>query len=272
MTRGILVGLFLLSSGVARADTLADLRTKLTTLDGNDSVRGTITLQVSNQTGEGKKASRHEGKAQVNFTAGEEGLSLTWDLAHLDAAAGKKAPAKDATQTEDGEEPPSRQAMRDLNPAAIHGLVSTSRGMLHKLENAELLDETTEMVDGRALRRVRLKLNPTLSEKQRKYLKELNATASLWLDAEGWPVRAESNAKIRFRAFLVVGFESEEQEEFRFARVGQRLLTTHHKKHSVGTGAGEEFDRTAETTVTVQDRTTMAERPATATEPDVLTR
>ena len=84
-----------------------------------------------------------------------------------------------------------------------------------------------------------------------KYVKEIEARAKIWLGADGVPVAAERRVKTGGRAFLVVTFESEERESFRFAHVGDRLVVVRHELDRHDQGAGERSARKSTTSLEV---------------------
>jgi len=61
----------------------------------------------------------------------------------------------------------------------------------------------------------------------------------IWLDAGGVPMGAEQKVRVRGKALLVISFQSEQRDEFRFARVGDRLVTVRHLHEGSGSGGGE---------------------------------
>ena len=89
------------------------------------------------------------------------------------------------------------------------------------------------------MRLLSFKVEPKMRARDRKYVKELEATAKIWLDSSGIPIGAEQNVKVKGKALLVISFQSEQHDEYRFARIGERLVTLSHNHQDSGSGAGE---------------------------------
>jgi hypothetical protein len=64
-------------------------------------------------------------------------------------------------------------------------------------------------------------------------------TARLWLGADGLPAALETQFHARGRALLVISFETNQKEEFRFARTGRRLVVTRHLQEIQSSGGGQ---------------------------------
>lgn len=92
---------------------------------------------------------------------------------------------------------------------------------------------------GKPATRLQLKLTPKLSKQNQKYVKEMVATASVWVGGDGLPLAAETQVHMKGRALLVISFEQDQKESFQFARVGNRLVVTRHSQESSGSGGGE---------------------------------
>ena len=74
----------------------------------------------------------------------------------------------------------------------------------------------------------------------RKYLRNIDATGTLWMDEAGWPVHFEQDTRVTVRIFLVVGFELTQYDDFRFRRFGDRLVAVRHDARRSGAGGGEQ--------------------------------
>ncbi|NTV76041.1 MAG: hypothetical protein HGA66_17780 [Holophaga sp.] len=143
-------------------------------------------------------------------------------------------------RTEDPEKTtPTREAMAGLDALSLQNYFDPGPQLLQDLDKATLLEERPDTLDGRSLKLLSLKLEPRLGARDRKYVKELDATAKVWVDAEGLPVAAETRVKVRGKALLVISFSSEQHDAYRFARVNGRLVTVHHLHESSGSGGGE---------------------------------
>jgi hypothetical protein len=137
-----------------------------------------------------------------------------------------------------------------LRVAELQEYLNAAGSLLRLLDQAQLLGATAAEWQGAPVRLLKFKLTPTLREKDKKYIKQLDATASLWIGADGLPVAAETRVYVKGRAFLVISFESDEREQFQFARAGDRLVTLRHVRDARGSGGGESHAQ--QTTATLQ--------------------
>ena len=78
-----------------------------------------------------------------------------------------------------------------------------------------------------------------LPEQQRKYVKEFDATVSIWIAADGTPLASATHTTVKGRAFVVVSFEAVDDDSHTYGVVGDRLLTLRSEKHNTSSGAGE---------------------------------
>lgn len=229
-----------------QADTLGELKAKLDTLQGGAPLKAEVRL-ASTAKAEGDNGSA-EAKASIGVEEGPQGLRITWP-SELIAKLG----AENIAKAKDPEvKTPTRAAVEELDTTSVYEYLHAAEVLQRRLEQASFLGETQEVRDGVSLRKLAFKLTPKLREKDKKYVKELTASATIWLGADGVPVAAESKIHVRGRALLVISFESEESESFAFANVGGRLVVTQHQKESKGSGAGEKSERKATTVLAVE--------------------
>ena len=134
---------------------------------------------------------------------------------------------------------PTRDVMASLDVPGIEEYFNSAEKLLQDLDQAKLVEERADTLDGRALRLLTFTLEPRMSQRERKYIKELEATAKVWIDPEGTPVAAEEFMRVKGRAFVVISFKSEQKNEYRFTRVGNRLVTSRHQHDNSGSGGGE---------------------------------
>jgi hypothetical protein len=111
--------------------------------------------------------------------------------------------------------------------------------LLRVLEGAVLVEARQEPFNGVQARCLVLKLNPKLSALNRKYVKDLQSSCKVWLGPDGMPLAITEDLKARGRVFLVIGFVHTESAERRFARLGNRLVTTYRRSEIAESGGGE---------------------------------
>jgi hypothetical protein len=227
--------LLLLTATSLRANALADLQGTLQRLPGHAPVAATIEFAFADSTGDEKKPVTTEGRAVAAVALDAEGLRIRWSPEQLAAAmreqgegAGKpNAPA------------PTLQAMGRLGAPQIHDYLNASRGLLHRLETATLLGEHSVDWNKQAARLLTFKIEPPLSDEDKKVIKEIDATAKVWIAADGTPLAAESTLRLKGRVMMVIGFEHTEKEQFTFACVGDRLVVTAHQREAADDGGGQ---------------------------------
>lgn len=228
-----LLGLSALSP--LRADTLSDLKARLGKLKGSEPLRASVERQIWSRSGDEKKPVVTQGKATAWVEENPQGLKLFWSRDQIHQAA-QEAKAREADPEKTT---PTREAMSSLDALGFDDYFNSAAKMLLDLDQATLTEERTDTFDGKPARLLILKLAPRLSQRDRKYIKELEAGAKLWLDGEGMPVAAEDSVKVKGRAMMVITFASEQKNQFRFTRIGNRLVTLHHQFESSGSGGGE---------------------------------
>ncbi|WP_306599076.1 hypothetical protein [Geothrix sp. 21YS21S-2] len=217
------------------ADGLDALRARLQKPAGAEALKASVQLESWNRRGDEKKPVISQGRATAWAECGPQGIRLSWGRDLL-AQALQEA----RLRTEDPEKTtPTREAMAGLDALSLQNYFDPGPQLLQDLDKATLLEERPDTLDGRALKLLSLKLEPRMGARDRKYVKELDATAKVWVDAEGLPVAAETRVKLRGKALLVISFSSEQHDAYRFARVGGRLVTVHHLHESSGSGGGE---------------------------------
>jgi hypothetical protein len=239
--------LFLFSS-LLHADTLADLKQRLATLNGGTPVAAKVDYEFSNADGDDLSV-KTEGRASARVEDGAEGITITWPR-ELITQADEEARA----QGEAGQKKPgARRAIGAIGPVMAHDHLNAAPGLLQTLNQAELLEEKRDTWEGQPATLLVMKVTPRLSAQDRKYLKELSVTGRLWIGADGLPLAAEMKQYLKGRAYLVITFEATDRQEFRYTTVGDRLIMLRHAKENQGSGAGQRSRTTDLTTVQLQN-------------------
>lgn len=237
--------LLLLSCTLARADALSDLKQLLASASGAELVTAHVVFESVTLTNDGSASTPQ----QVTLTAtdGPEGLHLRWPRELLAQAAGREHGQGGAQAAA------LRAAIDGLKPMDVHGYLNIARQLEEVLAYSELTEDRADTWQGRPARRLSLKLNPPLSKEDRKYIKELTAHATLWLDESGWPLAAERQLSVKGRAMLVITFEQNESESFEFVRAAGRLIASRHEKSSRGSGGGQSGGQKVSATLRVEN-------------------
>lgn len=238
--------LFLLcSAGLLRADAIADLKTALASQSATSPVAARITYAFTNTLGEDKAATSTTGQATAQVTLMHEGLRIIWSpdlLASLDREAAESTRNPNAAS-------PTREAMKHLDGSSMIDYLNAAPQLLRELSLAQLTGEQADTWQGKPARRLSLKLEVPLSEEDRKVIKQVDATAQLWLDADGLPLAAERTISFKGRAMLVITFEHSQKEKFEFVRTGGRLVTVTHTSETADKGGGQHTRSQTQTTL-----------------------
>lgn len=237
--------LLLLTASSLRADSLSVLRDSLR-LTGDDPVSAAIDFSFADTNGDEKKPTTVEGRAIATVCLGAAGLSVVWSPEQLVAAVREQ---REGTGKAHHPEP-TRQAMSRLGATQIYDYLNASDGLLQRLETATLQSEKEESWQGQPARLLTLKLAPPLSEEDRKMIKQIEATAKIWIALDGTPLAAESALRLKGRAMVVISFEHSETEYYSFARAGDRLVITSHQRETADHGGGQHHK--SKTTATLQ--------------------
>jgi hypothetical protein len=225
----------LLVGALLPADTLSDLKGTLTRLNGQEPLRASVDYQFWNRRGDDKKPVITEGKATTQVEDSPQGLKLSWTRTLIQAANDEaKAKVLDPEKNT-----PTRSALEGLKAVEVSDYMNGAGELLRMLEQSQLVGEKQETWQGKPARLLQLKVTPRLPQEIKKRVKELDATAKVWVSPEGIPLAAESQLHIKGRALLVISFEQQQKEEFHFARSGNRLVVVHHVQENSGSGGGE---------------------------------
>lgn len=241
--------ILLLSVSCVRADSQSELRSALTRLGGREVIKARVNYQIARTEGVADKQAGEEGKATVVVEDGSDGMRIFWSEAIIQAVNDEHA-----AQGRDPEKrAPIQRAMDELSATRLNGYLNAAPELLRKLEGAQLLEEKAGAWEGQPVRILTFKLTPHLNERSRKYVKEIEITARLWVGADGVPVAAENRTRLRGRALLVISFESSETEEFRFREAGNRLVVLRHVREASGSGGGENSHEKTVANLTLPD-------------------
>ncbi len=216
-----------------RADALTDLTAKLRAL----KAQAPITLKLEQSSTEWDEGKERKEVRTLKVAEGPGGLAILEDSGRGSASRPAKAPG-DPTGRK-GETTWRRQ-------------LRAQEDLLDELEKATLVGETPEVLDGRPVRRLRLKLNLDLDEDARKHVKRSTMEATLWLGEDGLPVAMERRIDLEVRAMLFVKVWTKVDSRYRFARVHDRLLTTEATEAVEGEAMGHAFKARVHTRATPQ--------------------
>lgn len=225
----------LLAGGLLQADSLSDLKDTLSRLNGQEPVKASVDYQFWSKQGDEKKPVITEGRATTFVEDGPQGLKMSWSRALIQTALQEaKAQAKDP-ELKDA----TRRAIQGLRALMVSDYLNGAEDLLQTLEQGQLTGETSEAWQAKPAKLLQFKITPKLSKQNQKYVKELEATAKVWIGADGIPLALETQMHMKGRAMLVISFEQREKAAFHFTRIGNRLVVVHHARESSNSGGGE---------------------------------
>jgi hypothetical protein len=221
------------SFAALEADSLSDLRTHLAKLNGREVVRANVEYQFWNRDEEDKQPRVRQGKAHAWAEDGPGGLKIVWTPQLL-----QQAEVEQRVRAQDPEkEAPTAQAIEGVSALGILKSFNCAEELLRLMATAQLLEERTDVYQGRAAKLLVLKLSPKVSAREKKHLKEMNASARVWVGPDGQPLGVQSQQAMK-GSYFFIKFEGGSTEEYRFARVGNRLVAVYHARETTGGGMG----------------------------------
>jgi hypothetical protein len=229
-------------------DPVAQLVGVLARLPATAPVRVRAEHQVTFTQGDEEKVPP-VGTATAVASAGPDGLRVAWGPALL-----ARANAEEQERLANPEAyTPTRDAVSDLRTLALARSLDAVPEMLRELVDARVLEDRVEPFEGAPTRVLTLQVKPVIASRDRKYVKDVEATARIWLGPDGVPLAEERRVLLKGRIFLIITFEIEQKDSLRFRRSGDRLVVVRHESDYRSAGAGERRDRKATTTLGLLD-------------------
>jgi hypothetical protein len=225
------------------ADPLGELAAALGRLGATRPVRARVEHRFTSSQGDDPPGP--EGLVTATATSGADGLQVAWSRELLAEAEHEEA----GLVTTPDARTPVRDALLDLRVLTLGQVLDAAPGLLRVLRGAELVEARDDAWDGAPARLLVMKVTPPLGARERRYVKEVQATARVWLGPDGVPVAAEQEIRARGRIFLIISFEVEQRERLRLARDGDRLVARHRESEQRSSGAGEKGWRRSVTDV-----------------------
>ena len=220
----------------ARADGLSDLRGALARLQGQSPLKASVQVKDWRRTGEGKDAKETQGQATIGLDDGPRGLQPLYGhdlLARLDAES--RAAVKDKSAKK-----PLTEVMKQLDLDQMRMLASAAPSLLREIDESQFKSESADTWAGKPARKLVFEGSiDSLSESDRKYVRDFKQVLTLWIAADGTPLASQRHLDVSGRAFVVVSFESHSDEQRSYAAAGDRLVTTSDDEKGSAKGAGE---------------------------------
>lgn len=246
LMKTLLAATLALSNGTAAADGLADLKAALLRLQGTAPLRATLESRTWNRTGEGKDAEESSGAASISVEDDARGLRLFYAkdlLARMEAEERSKVGNPNAKT-------PALDAVKEFGPADLRPLIATAGDLSRRVARATYRSEKAADYNGQPARQLSFTVPvETLSDRQRKYLKQFDGGMEIWIGADGTPLASRLHIKASGRAYVVVAFDFQADEQETYGVLGERLLTTRKESKLSNSGAGDRKDNKVVTTL-----------------------
>ena len=233
------LALFALAAS-ARADGFSDLKSALARLAAPTPLKAVLELKTVDRHGEGKDAEDRTGQASVQLEDGPRGLQVTYAkdlLARLESEALQQAKDPKAKT-------PTKWALEKLDATDFQPMLSSAGRLARRLEDAVLKGEKAEAWEGKPARHLSFAIPDThLTDSQRKYVKSFESSVEVWIAADGTPLASVERETASGSAFVVISFESKQEDTCSYAVVGERLVTVRRDSHNISSGAGEKGEQ-----------------------------
>ncbi|HXI11184.1 MAG TPA: hypothetical protein VNM92_00865 [Thermoanaerobaculia bacterium] len=238
--------LLALSPAIAAADVLSDLRGTLDRLRGREPIRATLERQTSREVKDDDKPDTEQARVSVQVEDSAEGIRILYPRELLEQSE-KELRAKRGNP-ENGS--PTRGAIGSIDALDAQASLNFGPAMLEILHSAAVIGSRAGVFQGRKATILSLKINSRLSARERKHIKKIEETMTIWIGEDGIPLAAEGEAKVK-AGFLILTFDNSRKEGWTFIQRGDRLVATRHTEADSGSGLGQKYQRNSTTTVTL---------------------
>ena len=242
-------GALTLAAGAARADGLADMKAALARAGGTAPFKALVETRTWRKLGDGAQAEEERGAASIAVDDGARGLSVVTGkevLARVEAELRARSKNPDSKT-------PTLLALDELGPRDLVELTSAAAGLARTIERGQFKGERADTYQGKGARVLTFDMPiSSLSTRDRKYAKKFVSVLDVWIGADGMPLASRLRQAMSGRAFVVVSFESEQEDERVYSLVGDRLLAVRRETRGSAAGAGEKDQRKVVTNLNIQ--------------------
>jgi hypothetical protein len=233
----------------APADGLTDLRAALERLQGKTPFKAILETHIHYREGEGRDLVETKGKAGVTIEDGKRGLQLLYDKDLLATAATEEA----AKERDPKAKTPTLTALQECNIIELRPMISAAVALSRMLEKAAFDSEEASDYNGKPVRLLTFALSTdNLKEKERKFVKKYEGSLTVWINADGTPLASRMHQHVTGRAYVVISFESINEDDTVYSMIGDRLLALRKETTNGGHGGGEKGERKVIKTLKVQ--------------------
>ena len=226
------------------ADAPAELKARLTQLQGHEAVKGQLDRQVWQQDKDGKDPAKVvSGSIQVYLEDGPLGIQMQVSQALLAQARKEQEAAIKDPEKESG----TSKGLKGMNPVDLADGLSAAQGILRDLAQSTFLEEKADSFEGQPARLLLFKPEPKLNAQAKKAVKSMEASLKVWIAADGTPLAMEEQVAFKASRFFI-SFEGTTKTSQRFRRIGNRLVVLLKTEESSNSGLGNVSQRKVVTT------------------------
>ncbi|NVE00042.1 hypothetical protein HUX62_18675 [Massilia sp. BJB1822] len=221
------------------ADGLSDLKAALARLQGTAPFKASLETKTWRRIGEGKEMEESSGQASIGLEENGQGLQLIYGkdvLARMEAE--QRAQVKNPNA-----KAPTLGVAREFSPVELRTMTAAAANLARQLERVSYKNEKTAVYNGSQVRQLTFSVPlETLSDRDRKYIKDFDGTFDLWIAADGTPLASHTLVNGSGRAFVVVGFDFRQEEDAVYGVSGDRLLMLRRESKRKQSGGGDKTD------------------------------
>lgn len=232
----IIAGLSSLWAAHASADGLTDLHTALDRLQSSTPMVARLHSEVWEAEGEGKDRFETSGSASVTLADSSEGFQMRYGneiLARMEGEQLLLAKNPDAPT-------PTLDAVGRFTPARLRPMISAADKLRRAVTRSRFVAEEPAEYNEWPARLLTFEGDiSSVSQRDRKYVRQLTSTLEIWIDDEGVPLASRSRMQLHGRAFIFLRFQHMEGSSEVYAREGDRLITLQRESERRSSGGGE---------------------------------
>ncbi|HSN18219.1 MAG TPA: hypothetical protein VLV87_08405 [Gammaproteobacteria bacterium] len=198
MNRSLLLLLGLACTCAAQADPVADLTAKLKTLRADVPLKGVLQADYQQFDATGTADKTKSAHLQLDFDS-SDGLSI-----HLSPAFLQSLSAEEARNVADPDSPtPEADLLRQMSVAHLQHVLSAADGLLRLMDGASSPVSRPATLDGVAVTELDMSLPFKAPKKDADAAKDYQDGLSVWLDAQGVPLRFLEKVHAKFCKFFL---------------------------------------------------------------------
>ncbi|HEY3644647.1 MAG TPA: hypothetical protein VGM16_04845 [Gammaproteobacteria bacterium] len=227
--------LVLACASTAHADAVADLKTKLQALRADVPLKGTLEADYQAFDEKGVAVKAKAAHLQLGFDS-KDGLNI-----HLSPELVQSLSAEEAKNVADPDSPtPQADLLRQMGAIHIQRALSASDALSRSVEGATSSSAKTVSLDGAPATQLDFVMPLKLPKDQADAAKDWQDLFTVWVDAQGVPLRFQEKIHVKFCKFLLcLDFDQSYGGTERV--IDGRLVTVSGFQETQQTGHGLDF-------------------------------